>query len=355
MNQLYTLPRPRSLEPHPVWVVCWLLGLLAFSFAASAQVTGTVYRDFNGNGTRDTNEPLISGITVNAYLANGTTPCGTAVTSGSATPNYSVAGCGTAAVRVEFGLPTTGVCANSGIDYSSFVGSANGTSVQFVNGNSTNVNFALHNPGDYNTATTNVSAFVPCYVNGDPLPSGSPSGAEDWFVGFPYTSTGNTTPPAQKLNGAIIGATWGVAYSKQAKKVFTAAFLKRHMGLGIMGSGGIYMLTPTASSFTVSQFHDMDANGHRIRAEASAPTYGNASSFNIDATGAFVTYLGANDPLTGKPSGLGVVFANGTGGRGLTSALNDPSFDPDMFDQVGKVGLGDLDISDDGKYLFVTN
>lgn len=29
MNQLYALPRPRSHKPHPVWVVCWLLGLLS--------------------------------------------------------------------------------------------------------------------------------------------------------------------------------------------------------------------------------------------------------------------------------------------------------------------------------------
>ena len=38
MNQLYTLPRSRSIQPHAVWVVCALLGLLA-SFSAQAQVT----------------------------------------------------------------------------------------------------------------------------------------------------------------------------------------------------------------------------------------------------------------------------------------------------------------------------
>lgn len=340
------------IKHKTVWSI---LFVMLFAMGAQAQVTGSVFRDFNGNGAKDANEPLVSGVTVTAYLANSATPCGTITTSGSAAPNYTLTGCGTAAVRVEFTLPTTGVCVNSGIDFTSFSGTSNATSVQFVNGNSTNVNFAIHNPSDYNKGTANVSAFIPCYVNGDPLPNGSPSGAMDWFVGFPYTSTGNTTPPTQKLNGAIIGATWGVAYSKQANKVFTSAFLKRHVGLGVMGSGGIYMLTPTANSFTVSQFYNMDANGHRTRAEASAPTYGNASSFSINATGTFVTYLGANDPLTGQPSGLGVIGANGTGGRGLPTALNGPSFDPAMFDQVGKVGLGDLEISDDGKYLFVTN
>ncbi|MFY7883224.1 MAG: hypothetical protein ACOVOV_00115, partial [Dolichospermum sp.] len=62
---------------------------------------------------------------------------------------------------------------------------------------------------------------------------------------------------------------------------------------------------------------------------------------------------GSTDVLTGKPSGLGVVGSNSA--RGLTDDPIDPSFDPAVFDQVGKVGLGDLEISDDGKYLFVMN
>jgi hypothetical protein len=361
MHQLYALPRPRSLKPHPVWVVCLLLGMLAFSFTASAQISGTVFRDFNGNGTRDTNEPLISGVTVKAYLANAATPCGTTTTSGATAPNYNLAGCGTAAVRVEFEIPATGNCVNSGLDFSSASGTVYGSSVQFVNGNSTNVNFALHNPSDYNTGTTGVSAFVPCYISGDPLATGSgtTSGSRDWFVGYPYTNSGPFgtpgagTPPSQKVNGAIIGPTWGVAYSKQAKKVFTSALLKRHVGLGKMGSGGIYMLTPTATTFTVTEFYDMDASAtSRTRALATAPAYGEGTSYSI-ASNSIITYLGANDPLTGKPSGLGVIGTNAE--RDLTANPLDPSYDPAAFDQVGKVGIGDIDISDDGKYLFVMN
>ena len=328
-----------------------------------AQVSGAVFRDFNGNGTRDTNEPLVSGVTVNAYLANATTPCGTATTSGNTAPNYSVAGCGTAAVRVEFIIPTTGQCVNSSIDFSALGGGAYGSSVQFVSGNSTNVNFALHNPADYNQGTTNVSIFVPCYISGDPLATGTgtTTGSGDWFVGYNYTdkvssptvTNPTTTAPDQKVNGSVIGATWGVAYSKQANKIFTSALVKRHVGLGALGTGGIYMLSPTATSFGVTQFYDLDANGNRTRAAASAPAYGEGTSYAIAADNSTITYLGATDALTGKPSGLGVIGTNTQ--RGLTSSPTTPGYDPAAFDQVGKVGLGDIDISDDGKYLFVVN
>ncbi len=342
-----------------IGAVCLLAGLLIFSLTASAQ-RGTVFRDFNGNGTRDTNEPLVSGILVKAYNTAGAL-CASATSAGTTAPNYTLPSTCSGQVRVEFSIPATGNCVNSGIDFSSASGSVYGSSVQFVTATASNVNFAVHNPADYNTGTTGVNVFIPCYISGDPLPANSPSGALDWFVGYPYTnSTPNpggsnpvSKPPTQKLNGAIIGATWGVAYSKQAKKVFTSALLKRHVGLGTLGSGGIYMLTPAATSFTVNSFYDMDANGNRTRAAASAPAYGEGTSYAIASDNSTITYLGATDALTGKPSGLGVIGTNTE--RDLSTGIEIPSYDPASFDQIGKVGLGDMDISDDGKYLFVMN
>ncbi len=314
--------------------------------------SGTVFRDFNGNGTKDTNEPLVSGILVKAFNAAGT-QCASTTSAGTTSPNYTLTGC-SGQVRVEFTIPAVGNCVNSGIDFSSASGTTYGSSVQFVASTATNVNFAVHNPSDYNTGTTGVNVFIPCYINGDPLVAGGTANGA-WFIGYPYTNSGatTTTPPSQKVNGAIIGPTWGVAYSKQAKKVFTSALVKRHVGLGSLGSGGIYMLTPTATSFTVNSFYNMDANGHRTRAATSAPAYGEGTSYSIAADNSTVTYLGSVDALIGKPAGLGVIGTNAQ--RGLTSDPNDPSFDPAAFDQVGKVGLGDIDISDDGKFLFVMN
>ncbi|MCS6929734.1 MAG: hypothetical protein NZM43_09575, partial [Saprospiraceae bacterium] len=207
-----------------------------------AQVSGIVFRDFNGDGLKQTDEPLVLGVIVNVYDASNTL-CATAVSSGATAPNYSAAGCGTGPVRVEFILPTSGACASSGIDFSAVSGAVYGSSVQFVNGNSTNVNYAIHYNGHYNLGASATNMFIPCYVNGNPLGGGS-SGTNDWFVGFPYLSSGSTPPPL-KVNGTQLGATWGTAYSRQAGVIFTSAFIKRHVGLGPLGSGGIYKLTPS--------------------------------------------------------------------------------------------------------------
>ncbi|AEI51618.1 hypothetical protein Runsl_5322 [Runella slithyformis DSM 19594] len=82
------------------------------------------------------------------------------------------------------------------------------------------------------------------------------------------------------------------------------------MGLGKPGTGGIYMLTPTTTSFTVAEFYDMDAAPtSRTRSLASAPAYGEGMSYSI-ASNSVITYSGTPDPLTGKPSGLGVIGTN---------------------------------------------
>ncbi len=333
-------------------VVFLFLLSCVFSTPSIAQVTGTVFRDFNGDGVRQTNEPLVPGVTVNVYDASNAL-CATAVTAGASAPNYSAAGCGTGPVRVEFLLPSAGACAAQGIDYEALSAQTYGSSVQFVNGNSSNVNFALHYSGNYHPlAIGSTQMYVPCYVNGNPLGGGS-SGTGDWFVGFPYTSSG-TTPPPRKVNGTQLGATWGTAYSRQAGVIFTSAFIKRHVGLGPLGSGGIYMLTPSGSTFVVTPFYDMDANGYRTRAGAGAPAYGNGSSFQISgANNNLISFLGPIDPASGFPVGLGVVGTNAM--RGLPASALSANYDPAAFGQVGKVGLGGMDISPDGRYLYVMN
>lgn len=329
------------------------------SYSSLGQVSGTVFRDFNGNGTRDAEEPLIPGVTVKVYnTATGSgILCGSAVTSGNTSPNYSLAGCGTVDVRVEFVMPTSGRCANDSIDYNALSGITYGSSVQFVKGNSTNVNFAIYNPGDYNKGSANTMVYVPCYVHGDPLVATGASGNSDWFVGYPYNNSGTTTP-SKKLKGFLIGTTWGVAYSRIAKKIFTSAMMKRHTGLGQMGTGGIYIIDET--TFLADSLYNLDKNGYRTRAAATAPVYG-AATFSlttqtiggVTGTGVSVSYLGTNDVTSGQPEGLGVIGTNVQ--RGLTGTPTSPTYDPAAFDQVGKVGLGDLEISEDEKYLFVVN
>ncbi|MBK9378454.1 MAG: hypothetical protein IPM86_09545 [Saprospiraceae bacterium] len=47
----------------------YFLGVLVFiSYFLSAQISGTVFRDFNGDGIRQSGEPLISDIKVKRML-----------------------------------------------------------------------------------------------------------------------------------------------------------------------------------------------------------------------------------------------------------------------------------------------
>ncbi|MEZ5046764.1 MAG: SdrD B-like domain-containing protein [Chitinophagaceae bacterium] len=320
--------------------------LLFFSFSSYSQISGFAYRDYNGNGARQTtspnNEPGVPGIIVNAYDASNALLT-TTVTG--ADGSYSMPF--TTPVRVEFVIPSGNQCVDQSIDYTGFSG--DGNNIRFVNANMSNLNYAIHLPDDY-VSNTNPQVYVPIFTNGDPLGGGT-SGAQAGFIGYDHNSA--TVPSNVKsIPQSAMGAVWGGTYSKQAKKIFTSAFLKRQVGLGPLGSGGIYMLEPTATSFNVTSFYDMDANGHRTRAAAGAVAYGSGSSFTV-AGGTTITYNGPIDSESGLPEGLGVIGTNVQ--RGLPAAMDADCYDPAAFDQVGKVGLGDIEISDDGKFLFVMN
>jgi len=326
----------------------WILTLLLTCVRGFGQISGTVYRDYNGDGQRQTlapqAEPGVPGILVQAYNESNVL---LASTTSAADGSYSLPF--TVPVRVEFIIPAGLSCVSSALDVSS--AGTDGNNVRFVSTSSTQ-HYALSFPGDY-VSNTNPLVFMPRYIDGDPLGGGS-SGTSNGFVAYNYTQSG-TQAPVRTLQASALGSVWGVAYSKQAKKVFTSAFLKRQVGLGPLGSGGIYLLEPTASSFNVTTFYDMDANGYRTRAAAGAPAYGLGSSFDVNAAGTMATYLGSMDPASGAPSGLGVIGVNGVGGRNLPAAAGTDAHDPAAFDQVGKVGLGGLEISEDGKFLFVVN
>ena len=75
--------------------------------------------------------------------------------------------------------------------------------------------------------------------------------------------------------------------------------------LGILGSGGIYMVDSSLSTASVTNFYNLDANAAptRSNAAAGAPAYGNTTSYTIPVTaptGISINYLGAVDPYAEK-------------------------------------------------------
>jgi len=266
--------------------------VLLFTGNINAQVSGTVYRDLPVEGTTANTYGVKDS---NELGVEGVTvtvyPGGLSATT-AADGTYTVAGVN-GAVRVEFSnWPTY-------LKESPDGGGAN-TSVQFVTAAASDVDFGLHNPADFSQIEPPV--LTSHFICG----SITAAGTQDAIVSIPYDASGNN--PAITIEGekSTVGSVWGLAYDKTNKKLFSSAFLKRHSGLGSGGLGAIYS-TDVTSSANATLF----------------VTIPNVGSINEAA-------------------------------RDLGDQ-NVQSQDEEAFGKVGKVGLGDIDISDDDKFLYVTN
>jgi hypothetical protein len=366
-----------------------LIIAISFNYFSNAQTTGTVFRDFNGNGTRQNTsgtfvEPVVAGIIVNAYnstetlVASYTTtavgiftiPLTGSTYNGTIGSNTGSINTGVA-VRLEFIIPATGVCGlGPNYDYSSYNGSTYGTSVKFINGGSSANNYAINNPSQYvfdAAPFSNTYLFTSVLFFGNPTASPAGTAAnQKAFVKFPYNRSGNTTPLSASeilATNSQIGSTYGVAYSKQANKVFTSAFLKRHAGFGPSNGtfnnapGTIYIIDPTKNSSTgaASYFTSLDALGFPTHNTTGTPAYGSGTSYNITVpvAGTSPNWFARQEKINYVGAGAGVIGTNLQ--RGLNKDSSVATNDPAAYDQIAKVSLGDMEISDDGQYLFVTN
>lgn len=364
-----------------------LISVLLYTVTANAQISGSAFRDFNGNGTRENTsgafvEPLVPGVIVTAY-SNSDVILASYTTSGATDPNYTIPASGSAyngtkgsgtgfvpngtAVRLEFTIPMSTACLVSSVyDFTSKSGKVYGTSVRFLassGGARTANNFALNNPSDYVAGATPKSStyiFQAMQFSGNPLAGGT-AAAKNALVKYPYDRSGTTALAASEIlaTAAQVGAVNGVAYSKYAKKVFTSAFMKRHSGFGPAdGSGSaaayapgtIYMANPALTSTTgaTSFFISLDKKGYPTHNSTGSPAY--ASAFTLSSSGSALT---RTETVTFNANGLGVIGTNAE--RGLPANMNIASNDAAAFGQVGKVSLGDIEMSEDGKFLFVVN
>ena len=292
----YTAPGPCPLNPCA---------------GGANEVGGTIFMDYNSNGVQDTYETIgVGNITVTAYRADGLSYSTTSDYNGS----YSIVlPAGSFPVRVEF----TNIPPHL---QATFNGTDSRTTVQFVDAATCLADLGLVEPDNY--CQENPFMSTPCYLNGDPLPSGSFGYNLDVLVsvGYDYVGQGGDagyTPPSHLALGHEVGSTWGLAYQRDTKTLFASAFLKRHVGFGPLGTGGIYKLTGDltgGSSVTVQNFVDLST---------ILPGAG--------TTGA--------DPRI-------------VSGQALPTT-NTPNYDSLALSQVGKIAFGDMDISPDGDYLWV--
>ncbi len=294
----------------------------AASTLLAGTITGTVFRDWNGNGKQDPAtvvripEQGIPGVTVTAYNVAGSA-VGTATSTADGTYSLTTNDAGSGPYRVEFTNLPAGLLFGP-------AGTGSGTAVQFVTSTPVgNVSLSLNDPKDY--CQDNPFLATPCYVSGDPLKPGT-AAPEPVFVIFPYSAGtgapyngltvpagGNQPMPSKIAMAGQIGATWGVAYQRATRKAFAAAVVRRHSGFGPLGIGGLYTVTnPESPSMSLANFVDV-------------------KNIGIDVG----TLTNATRNLPGDAAGF--------------------SGDAPAFPGVGKLGIGDIDIAEDDKTLWLIN
>ncbi|MBK6929475.1 MAG: carboxypeptidase regulatory-like domain-containing protein [Saprospirales bacterium] len=209
--------------------------------------------------------------------------------------------------RLEFNLSTALLTSGYRLGNN---GTDSRTSVQFVTAPVCTADIGVFIPSDFCDA--NPLVLVPCYTRGNPLVPGSAAG-DPALVGFLYNATGPGAETPYAIQSQV-GSLWGEAYDKTRKRMYTSAFLRRHTGLGPLGLGGIYVT------------------------DLTAPPATSTASF-VD-----LVSLGVN---------VGTISSNA--GRGLAADKGTPNVDMEAFGKIGKVSIGDIDISDDGSTLYFIN
>lgn len=328
-----------------------LLGILFVSIneELAAQVTGKVYRDYNSDGIQQSGEPGRGGIIVNFYK-QGTLPVldafiGTTTSAADGSYSFSPA---SYPVRIEFIIPS-GLCNLSPTeDYSAPNGGTYGTNIQFATGSSVH-NYIINYPADFST-DANPSSYITMYGNGDPLNSSGNVKDLPAVVKFNYKNSGHATNSGRgSTDGNAwvtcatqkqIGSAWGMAFSRQAKKIWVASTVRRHSGMGPLGSGGIYWFNAEAP-------YDLNASLKFVDFDAD---FGIATS---DEVNPYVDALTSTSPCSNEVYFSPVLGTNAE--RGLPGNKTQPSDDPAAWDQVGKLAFGDIDVSEDGRYLYVVN
>ena len=271
---------------------------------AYADITGTVFRDFNANGLFDTgmtfNEVGMAGITVKAFAADDTVASPTASTVSGTNGAYALTGLTAGQpYRLEF----------SWNDAALKPGVAGGSTVQFIQDGMAGINVAVAKPNDYSQAQPDlVTTLAVLGPSDDVTAAGKDFRDLRALVRFSSDSQGKPgdagyIAPTVLARHRDIGSTFGLAYQREADAVFASAFYKRASGFGPGGPGAIYRISSTGA----------------ISIHATIPNAG-AGLHNFNATASY------------------------------ESAYYD-----DAVVAVGKESLGDLEISADGSSLFVVN
>lgn len=270
---------------------------------STGTVSGSVWDDRSVDGKKDTTEPGVSGVGVSVYSSSGTL-LGSTTTGLDGT--WSVTVTADVEVRVEFETP-------SGYE-SSIFGTDNGTSIQFAQVGSTGVDFGVQKASLF--CENNQDSVLLATGCMRPGVASNPDTANLQSVNvLPFWKRNAWSPTPMK--NVQTGPVWGIAHQANTGLVWSAAVFRRHAGFGPKGPAGLYVMKPGT---------------------------GFIKSFDIQGDGV----------MTGGPTVqvVGSTLNWTDAARGLP-ASGILSQDYNAFSTIGERGIGDIDFSPDGKYLYI--
>lgn len=232
--------------------------LIGSATLSQAQVKGIVFIDYDGNGKRtlsDPTEPPVEGVTVRLYVGNNNTPFVTQTTNTGEYNFTNVQAPADSMVRVEFSnFPET---------FSpSLIGTHSNTSVQFAKAPALSLDLGILNDDEYCTDGEGLQVATACYTMGDPLKPGT-AADDPALIVFDYEAQGlngvDDFSTVKLAKASQIGSTWIAAYQKASDRLMVGALVRRHVGLGPLGTGGLYYVD--LNDLSVHNFLDVKTLG----------------------------------------------------------------------------------------------
>jgi len=297
----------------------WISAYAISTIMAQADITGTVYKDFNLDGQKNGEDSYVSGVSIKAVCEDANTYTATTDANGAYTLTGFPAG---NKCRVEVNPSNVGVAASSNVQGSApLVDMVLDGSVHQV---------SVGSPTTYcqNNANVVMAALPGYYTPGDNTYKGggseSPNG-HHFGVLFDiktpeigtFNNVYNITDNRKKLvTWEQVGAIWGVAWKRSTKDLFASAVLKRYVPLKDESSSA-------AISSSAGTIYKIDTQN------------GNQVSTLVTITNV-LTAESATKLLTRHYD----IHQHG---------------DTDVVVYAGRQGLGDLDISEDETKLYTVN
>ena len=304
----------RTLVGSSVVVATFVALSPGLATATSGNVSGTVYRDVNANGLRDLPRLEVgqAGVLVTASDGDGRT--WSAATDAAGRYSLAIDGAVNGSVRVQFASSDTWMQ----------LGRADSADTQFVAIGTAGVDGVVSNPADYCQNERSLDLVTNCWKFGDQRSADRPA-----IVSFPTTASGVSPEPSAVARERGVGTTYGLAYQTETGNLFSGAYVRRYVGLGPAGTGGIYR-SAKGNASTAEVWADLNV----LFGEGTAGADPHPSAA-LGSSGDRPWYPG----LSGEPSAADLAWFH----------------DVDAWTAVGKVGLGDVELSDDEQSLFAVN